>query len=184
MHTDSGSRIGFKPIAAAVFAVALLGAVTMPAVAEDAGANGPRGDKAHAGETKAKAFVLPGTHQHRHVRPLSASRASGHTIRNAIGVVVPEHKGVERPDAEHFQSVAVPHGPNPPGKVSDVPAHVAPTGAPLARPAYRPNAVIGGPSGGTTGGTGLVRRRPSVSAIGGPATATAGISGTAIRTKP
>ncbi len=182
MRRNGGSQIGFELIAIALLAIAFLGAVTMQAaVAEDAGWNGAGGNRAGFHETKTKATVALGARVHR--RPLSPSRASGHTVRNAIGVVVPDHKNVERPDAQRPQSVAVPHSPALPGSVSKVPAHFATTGEPNGHPAYHPNGVIGGPSGRTMGATGPMHRSSGVSGIGGPASAAAGISGTSIRPK-
>jgi hypothetical protein len=134
-----------------------------------------------------KSAIEQATHN-LHRRMLSVPRPPHAVVRNAIGVPVPQHKGAERHDSLHPNSLAIPH--NTPAGTAVVP------GAPGSRLTKiegnadhkipNPNPVITPPvaKSGAITGTGLTHHNTGPSQIGGPKAATAGINGTTIRAKP
>jgi len=108
--------------------------------------------------------------------------------RNAIGVPVTRHEGMQERSTES-------HGVPGQGPPHEVPGNAA-SGAgslsrsdgalerpTIARPSVGPITTVHVPQRGTINGTGLVRRNSAPSGLGGPAKAVAGISGSGIRPK-
>jgi hypothetical protein len=106
----------------------------------------------------------------------SAPTPSGGVVRNAIGMPVARHKDLKRRDGERpgAQLPAAAAGVNPSVGV-DRPHIQKPNTGPIVSPAASGR--------GTINGTGLIRPGHAPSGVGGPAKATAGISGTTIRPK-
>jgi hypothetical protein len=122
-----------------------------------------------------------------HRRMLSVSPTPDRPIRNAIGVPVPAHQGVERNDGVHPGALAVPHASSggattAPGGVG---SHFTGTEATVDHRAANPNPVVAPAmmNRGAISGTGLAHRNAGSSQIGGPKASVAGINGTTIRPK-
>jgi hypothetical protein len=165
-------------------------------------ADAPAKDRANTGDIDTSITVQP----HRpHVRPGQAAQvkakiappaavnlrrptspAPAPIIRNAISAPVAVHAGGERRDATHLDAALSGHGAaGPTGSAGFAADRFAKTEGRIERPAsnVNPIAAPAAPHRATVNGTGLIRRTVGPAALGGPATATAGINGTAIRPK-
>jgi hypothetical protein len=122
-----------------------------------------------------------------HRRMLSAPQSPSHPVRNAIGVPVPAHQGMDRRDSLHPGSLAAPH--ISPGGTTVVPGSVGSrftkTEAGVDRHVPNANPIVSspGPNRGAISGTGLTHHSSGPSQIGGPKASVAGINGTTIRPK-
>jgi hypothetical protein len=141
-------------------------------------------DKARDAKSNFK-IIAPGSV---HARRLPAPGAVKPNARNAIGLAVTRHEGVQ----EH---IGEPHGVPVQNAIHDAPgiaasgaSNLAKTDGGLDRPAIgRPSAspVVSAPvpQRGTINGTGLIRPSSAPSGLGGPAKVVAGINGTSTRPK-
>lgn len=120
-------------------------------------------------------------------RRLSAREGRGGVTRDAIGLPVARHDGIEQPEGQRRELPGLAHDPAvaPTGFGADASGGLARTGGVFGRspsnanPIVRPAAL----NRGTINGTNLTRPGLGPSSVGGPAKPLAGISGTTIRPK-
>jgi hypothetical protein len=190
MAKESGLKIGLY-----ILAVALVGAsATRASFAEEPGSSthlvvqshhfgGTRGRMRDA-KTTSK-FGLPGRLQ---ARRLPAPGASGLIARNAIGLPVTRHEGIqERSGEPHVVPAQIP-ARDPPGIAESGIGNLAKTNGGIERPTIaRPSAspIVSVPvvQRGAISGVSLIRPSSAPSGLGGKARVVAGINGTNIRPK-
>lgn len=147
---------------------------------------GGRRDNVGGVKTKVKSLA-PGNLR---LRRLSAGGASNRVVRNAIGVPVARHEGLEQRNGQRHDLPTVVRVPaaGATGVAGSGTASPAMADGRVDRPTIlRANAspIVGpvAPKRGTINGTSLNRPGFSPSGVGGPAKVVTGISGTAIRPK-
>jgi hypothetical protein len=122
------------------------------------------------------------------LRRLSAHQGSGRVTRDAVGLPVAGHDGMEQESGQRHDLPALVHdrAAAPTGSGANASGGVARTGGALGRPTLNANPVVrpAALNRGTINGTALTRPSYGPSSIGGPAKPVAGISGTKIRPKP
>ena len=119
-------------------------------------------------------------------RRWSAPEGSRQVTRDAIGLPVAHHDGIEQGNGQRHDLPALVHDPAAAttGFGANASGGLARTGGPFGHP-LNANPIVR-PSGlnpGTINGTNLARRGSGPSSIGGPTKPIAGISGTTIRPK-
>ncbi len=140
-------------------------------------------DELREGDTKPRPFA-------RHMfrpRRLSAREGRGQVTRDAIGLPVARHDGMEQPSGQRHELPGLIHDPAvaPVGFGANANGGLARTGGALGRPSSNANQIVrpAALNRGTINGTNLTRPGVGPSSIGGPAKPVAGISGTTIRPK-
>jgi len=139
-------------------------------------------DELREGDAKPRPFV-------RHIfRPRrSAHESPGGVTRDAIGLPVARHDGMEQGRGQRHEFTDLIHNPAvaPVGFGANANGGLARTGGALGRPSSNANQIVrpAALNRGTINGTNLTRPGVGPSSIGGPAKPVAGISGTTIRPK-
>ncbi len=140
-------------------------------------------DAAKEGDRKVSPFARPIFRPRR----LSKREGSGLVTRDAIGLPVIGHDGMERESGQRHDVPVIVHEPAvaPTGLGTNASGVGARTGSSVGRPSSNTNLIVrpGVLNRGTINGTTFARPGVGSSSVGGPAKPVAGISGTTIRPK-
>lgn len=141
-----------------------------------------RRDAVKEGDSKARPFA-------RHIfrPPRSAHENPARVTRDAIGLPIGRHEGIEQGSAERHDTPALVNNPAaaPTGFGANTSGGSARPGEVFAHPLSNANPIArsSAPNRGTVNGTNLARPGAGPSSVGGPAKPVAGINGTSFRSK-